>query len=61
MGTIPIPILTAITHTPIVIMAIRVRVTGDMADVVIMAIEVMVVEVMASKAMVGIADSTFFG
>ncbi len=52
--------LTAITHIPIVIMVIGVRVTEDIADVVIMVIEVMAVEVMVTKVMVGIADSTLF-
>ena len=58
MATTLIPILMAITHTPIVIMVLErgVRVTGVMVDGVIMVLGVRVTGVM-----VGIADSTFFG
>ena len=58
MTTTLIPILMAITHTPIVIMVLGrgVRVTGVMVDGVIMVLGVRVTGVMG-----GIADNTFFG
>jgi hypothetical protein len=43
------------THTPIVIMVLGVRVTGDIVDGVIMVLEVRFTRVMG-----GIADNTFF-
>ena len=46
----------AITHTPMVIMVLGVRVTGVMLDGVIMVLGTRVTGVM-----VGIADNTFFG
>jgi hypothetical protein len=69
-----IPILIAITHIRMVIMALGrgVRVTGVMVDGVIMVIEVRVTGVMVggvimglgarvTGGMRGIADNTFFG
>ncbi len=60
----------AITHTPMVIMVLGVRVTGVMVDGVIMVLGVrvtgvmgegviMVLGVQVTKVMGGIADSTF--
>ena len=62
----------AITHTPMVIMVIGVRVTGVMVDGVIMVIGVGVTEVMVegiimvigvrvTGGMGGITDNTLFG
>lgn len=58
MATTLIPILIATTHTPMVIMVLGRggRVTGVMADGVIMGLGVPV-----TGGMAGIADKTFFG
>ncbi len=77
MATTLIPILMAITHTPIVIMAIGrgALLTGVMVEEVITVIGVRATEVMVEEVimvigvrvtgvtggMAGIADNTFFG